>query len=460
MLKQFNSVLAAQSVGQADARWEENRRVVITFRGPMLTDCRTYCTTGGHVRCFAGAGKALSSITDPADVEDALGQVTRSAQAMGSRRKHPVKRAQEHAVVGTFHTPTTRDPRQVPLSEKLELLSHYNRLALGITGVVTTRAEYQEWSSKRCFASTGGTSVEYELLLVNIVLRVTARRNGVVQDTAVSFGGSADYERLLGRDDEVRRRAERAVELLSAPQARAGVFPVVLDPDEAGLFIHEAFGHLSEADGIQHNPSFRRRLSLGTQIAAPELSVTDDPRIAELPGTYEVDDEGVPGGRTELIKQGTLVGRLHSRETAADFAEPPSGNMRAVDAFYTPIIRMSNIFIEPGEHEFPDMVAAVEDGYYLVGAKGGQTSGDQFTFGAQYGRRIRNGRLAELVRDVNMSGELFSTLQRVRMVGDDLEFSERGGCGKGSLGPMQLNPKSGKGAPHLLIDQVTVGGTR
>jgi len=460
LLRQINSLLATQNAGHADARWEENKRVVITYRGPTLTDCRTYSTTGGHVRCFAGGGKALSSMTDPADLERALAEATRAAQAMGKLRKHPVRRGSEQAVVGTFHTPTPRDPRAVPMSEKRELLAHYNSLALGVPGVITTRAEYQEWGSTRYFASTEGSSVEYDLLLVNIVLRITARKNGVVQDTVVSFGGSADYERLLDRDEEVSERAERAVELLSAPQAKAGTFPVVLDPDEAGLFIHEAFGHLSEADGIQHNPSFRGRLALGTEIASSILSVTDDPRIEELPGTYDVDDEGVRGRRTELIKEGKLVGRLHSRETAAEFGEPASGNMRAVDAYYTPIIRMSNIFIEPGESTFADMVAAVDDGYYLVGSKGGQTSGDQFTFGAQYGRRIRNGRLAEVVRDINMSGELFSTLRRVRMVGDDLKYSERGGCGKGSLGPMQLNPKSGKGAPHILIEQVTVGGTR
>ncbi len=453
-------MLASQAAGYADARWEENKRVVITYRGPTLTDCRTYSTTGGHVRCFAGGGKALSSITDAKDLEAALAEATRSAQAMGKLRNSPVQLGDEQAVVGTFHTPTSRDPRGVPLSEKRELLSHYNALALSVPGVVTTRAEYQEWGSTRCFASTSGAAVEYDLLLVNIVLRITGRKNGVVQDTAVSFGGSADYDRLLDRDEEVRERAERAVELLSAPQAKAGAFPVVLDPDEAGLFIHEAFGHLSEADGIQHNPSFRGRLTLETDIASPILSVTDDPRLEGLPGSYEVDDEGVRGRRTELIKEGKLVGRLHSRETAADFDESVSGNMRAVDAYYTPIIRMSNIFIEPGESTFADMVASVDDGYYLVGSKGGQTSGDQFTFGAQYGRRIRNGRLAELVRDVNMSGDLFSTLRRVRMVGDDLKFSERGGCGKGSLGPMQLNPKSGKGAPHILIEQVTVGGTR
>jgi TldD protein len=133
--------------------------------------------------------------------------------------------------------------------------------------------------------------------------------------------------------------------------------------------------------------------------------------------------------------------------------------MRAVDAHFTPIIRMSNIYIDPGESSLEEMVASIDDGYYLVGAKGGQTSGDQFSFGAQWGYRIVNGRLGSMVRDINMSGELFSTLQAITMVGNDLLFSERGGCGKGGGGSMQLNRKSGKGAPHIKVDAVTIGGT-
>lgn len=460
MLQQLESALAAQSGAPADIRWEHNRRIEIAFRGPVLTDCRTYATQGGHVRSFASGGKGLASVSTLDALEGALERAAQAASSMARVRTQPVMLAPTEPVTETFRDATSRDPRDITLSEKLDLLSHYNNLALSVAGVTTTRATYQEWSSERWFTSTNGTSVAYQILLTNIVLRAVARRNGLIQETAIALGGSGDFGRLVGRDEEVRERAERATELLDAPPARAGVFPVILDPDEAGLFIHEAFGHLSEADGVQHNPSFRNRLRLGLQIGTPSLSVTDDPALPGLPGSYEVDDEGVLGRRTELIRDGFLVGRLHSLETAADFREEPSGNMRAVDAFHTPIVRMSNIFIEPGNATFDDMVRSVEDGYYLVGAKGGQTSGDQFTFGAQYGWRIHGGRRAGLVRDVNMSGDLFSTLQRIRMVGGDLSFSERGGCGKGGLGPMQLNPKSGRGAPHVFIEQVTVGGAR
>ena len=458
MVGRVKPLLAAWGDGYADIRWEENRRVRITFQGKKLTECKCTATAGGHVRAFSGGGKALLSVSQPEDLPQALAGARAAARALGMARSRPIELAAAAALRGEYPLSPGQDPRDIPLREKIDLLSHYNSLALDVPGIVTTLAYYEEWSSRRTFLSSEGAEIHYELMLVNLGVRAVARRGQVIQTTHIAFGGSEDFSRLLGREEELRERAEMAVRLLSAVPAQAGTFPVILDPDEAGLFIHEAFGHLSEADGLQYNPSFRARLTLGVEIAAPVLSVVDDPNLPGLPGSYPVDDEGVPGLRTQLIREGVLTGRLHSRETAAEFSEPLSGNMRAVDATYTPVVRMSNIFIEPGPHPFQEMLAAVEDGYYLVGAKGGQTSGDQFTFGAQWGWRIRGGRLAELVRDINMSGELFSTLKRIRMVGNDLRFSERGGCGKGGIGPMQLNPKSGKGAPHILISEVTIGG--
>ena len=458
MVGRVKPLLESWGDGYADVRWEENRRVRIVFQGKKLTECKATATCGGHVRAFAGGGKALLSVSNPADLSGALERARAAARALGAARSRPIALAPAAALRGEYPLSPGQDPHDIPLSEKIELLSHYNSLALDVPGIVTTTAYYEEWSSTRTFLSSEGAEIHYELLLVNLGVRAVARKGQVIQATHIAFGGCEDFGKLLGREEELRQRAEMAVRLLSAAPAQAGTFPVILDPDEAGLFIHEAFGHLSEADGLQYNPSFRARLTLGLEIASPALSVADDPTLPGLPGSYAVDDEGVPGLRTQLIREGILVGRLHSRETAAEFSEPLSGNMRAVDAFHTPIVRMSNIFIEPGPYPFGELLAAVEDGYYLVGAKGGQTSGDQFSFGAQWGWRIREGRLAELVRDINMSGELFSTLKRIRMVGNDLRFSERGGCGKGGIGPMQLNPKSGKGAPHLLIGAVTIGG--
>jgi len=456
MKERLARIVADLPADYADIRYEENRKTRISYRGKKLEQISSYATSGGHIRVYAKGGKATASFTDPGNIGKIADASLASAKLASAGRDRPLRLADGPVVTGEFPVSPKLDPRELRLEEKLELLRHYNDLILKSPEVLTSEAEYDEFGSKRLFVNSEGSIVEYELLNVGIFGLIVTKRGNLVQRVRFAFGGNEDSSRLQDRDEELIERIEMARRLLDASPPRAGIYPVILDPDEAAVFIHEAFGHLSEADGLQNNPAFREKLRIGTKLGREILNVTDDPTIPGHPGSYEIDDEGVLGAKTRLITGGILTGRLHSRETAAEFDEPLSGNMRAVDAHFTPIVRMSNIFIEPGTSSFDEMIASIDDGYYLIGARGGQTSGDQFTFGAQWGYRIENGRIGGMIRDINMSGELFSTLSAISMIGDDLAFGERGGCGKGM--PMQLNRKSGKGAPHIKIDRVTLGG--
>jgi len=456
MKDQLAATALALPAEYADIRYEENRKVRILYEGKKLSDVATTASSGGHVRAYVDGGKAISSFSDPDRAESIARSTCVSAGLAGKLREKKLRVAEAPVVAQSFPLTPRTDPRSIPLKEKLDLATHYNEIILAEPNVVTTQTAYDEFASRRLFVNTEGSVIEYELLNCGIVGFIVTKKRDVVQRVRFAFGGCEEYGRLLDREDDLKERITKACELLEADPVKAGVVPVLLDPSEAGVFIHEAFGHLSEGDGLQNNPAFRARLQLSTNLGQPILNVSDDPTLEGRPGHFLVDDEGVRGLKTRLITEGILTGRLHSRETAAEFDEPLSGNMRAVDAGYTPLVRMSNIFIEPGDSSFDDMVSTIDRGYYLVGARGGQTSGDQFTFGAQWGYRIENGRIGPMVRDINMSGELFSTLEAISMVGDDLAFGERGGCGKGS--PMQTNRKSGTGAPHIKIDAVTIGG--
>ncbi|MEW5826476.1 MAG: TldD/PmbA family protein [Candidatus Bipolaricaulota bacterium] len=456
MIHEARQVLTQMPVDYADVRLEEDRRVTVSLRTRALREATEYSVSGGHVRAYAHGGKAVGTFTSPDRGSAVAASTAASAARAGERRDAPLRLAPAPALSGVFPVAPVQDPRTIALADKVDLARHYNDILLQERSVVATEVEYDEFSARRTFANSEGTAIEYELLNVTLYGLIVTQRNGVVQRVRFAYGGNESFHRLLGREDELRATLEVAKELPLAEPARAGIFPVILDPSEASVFIHEAFGHLSEADGLQGNPAFRDRLKLGVVLGGSHLSVVDDPLLPNLPGSYAVDDEGVAATRTDLIRSGVLAGRMHSRETAAEFGEPLSGNMRAVGATFTPLVRMSNIYIEPGTSTFEDMVASIDRGYYLVGAKGGQTAGDQFSFGALWGRRIDGGRLGNLVRDINMSGELFSTLGAISLIGNDLAFSERGGCGKGA--PMQTNRKSGKGAPHIKIDRVTVGG--
>ena len=456
MKEKLAGIVGGLSTDYADLRYEENRKTRISFRGNRLVQVASYETSGGHVRAYAKGGKAIASFSDPARAAAMAEAVAASAKIASAKRDKPLRLEDTPAITEDFPISSPRDVRAVSLQEKLDLVAHYNEMILREPTVATTVADYDEFVSRRLFVNSEGTVIEYDIVVTNILGFIVTKKGSVLQRIRFAFGGNEDFGRLLNREADLEARLEIARKLPDAEPAKAGIFPVILDPGEAGVFMHEAFGHLSEADGLQNNPAFRAKLQLGTTLGKPILSVTDDPSPPGLPGSYVIDDEGVRGGRTALITEGVLTGRMHSRETAAEFGEPLSGNMRAVDAHHTPIVRMSNIFIEAGPDTFDDMVASIENGYYLVGAKGGQTSGDQFTFGAQWGYKIENGHLGAMVRDINMSGELFSTLDGISMIGSDIEFGERGGCGKGN--PQQSNRQSGKGAPHIKIDRVTIGG--
>jgi TldD protein len=458
MKRTFSNVVSSLPAEYADLRFEENRKIRILYEGKELSQVATTLTSGGHVRVYAEGGKAIASFSDPERAEPIARATFDSASLVGKSREKKLKVAPAPVITEDFFITPVKDPRQVSLKEKLDLAAHYNDLILKNPHVITTQTLYDEFTSRRIFVNSEGSIIEYDLVNVGVAGLIVTKKGDIVQRVRFAFGGNTDFSPLLDREADLQKQIDKACELLDAEPAKAGIYPVVLDPSESGVFIHEAFGHLSEADGLQNNPSFRAKLQLGQPLGKPILNVTDDATLPNHPGSYEIDDEGVRGMRTPLIREGVLSGRMHSRETAAEFNEPLSGNMRAVDVQFTPIVRMSNILIEAGDTTFDDMIASIDNGYYLVGAKGGQTSGDQFTFGAQWGYRIVDGKLATMVRDINMSGELFSTLQAISMIGDDVQFGERGGCGKGGGGPMQLNRKSGKGSPHIKIDSVTIGG--
>ncbi|PJB49883.1 MAG: TldD/PmbA family protein, partial [Chloroflexi bacterium CG_4_9_14_3_um_filter_45_9] len=157
---------------------------------------------------------------------------------------------------------------------------------------------------------------------------------------------------------------------------------------------------------------------------------------------------------TYLIREGILVGRLHSRETAARMGEKPTGNARALSYLFSPIVRMSNTYIEPGDASLEEMLSEIKEGVYVKDWYGGTTSLEMFTFSAGEAYIIRQGRLAELLRSPVLSGNVFITLENIDAIGNDLEMNQGGGCGKAGQSPLPVS----NGSPHIRIRHCVVGG--
>jgi TldD protein len=281
-----------------------------------------------------------------------------------------------------------------------------------------------------------------------------ATDGGEVQQSNLSLGSRGDFSRIENLHHDIEEMAKRAVDMLSAPQVKGGEYTVVLDPVLAGVFVHEAFGHLSESDFVYENERMLQIMTLGKEFGDAKLNIVDSALVPGLRGSYRYDDEGVPSTKTYLIKEGKLVGRLHSRETAAKMKEATTGNARAVSYRYPPIVRMTNTYIEPGPVTFDEMIADIKEGVYARNWYGGTTSMEMFTFSAGEAYMIRNGKIAELIRPVMLTGNVFDTLKNIDAIGDDLAMNQGGGCGKGEQSPLPVS----NGSPHIRIRQCLVGG--
>jgi len=348
------------------------------------------------------------------------------------------------------------DPFAVSLAEKRRYLEHLNGLMLAASDrIADTTASYYDERTEWWYANSEGTWLHEVRPEIGLAAQATARAGERIERSLESLGLRRGWRSVQDQEAMFTRAAARALDLLTAPSVQGGTYPVVLDPRLAGVFVHEAFGHLSEADFVYENPQAREMMTLGRRFGSDLVTIGDDGSAAGLRGTLPYDDEGTRTQRTTLVDHGILVGRLHSRETAAAMGERPTGNARALNYRFPPIVRMTNTYIEGGEGTFEDLIRDIPLGVYAVDATGGQTYLENFSFTASHGYMIRNGRLAELVRDVTLAGNLFQSLQAIDALAGDFQWNQMGGgCGKGGQFPLPVT----EGAPHVRFRELLVGG--
>ncbi len=443
--------LKGHEADYVEIRLEERRATGIRYRGKELEDVSEPTSSGGNVRALVKGGWGFVSFNDPGDLREKVNLAVRQARLVGhdSSRFAPVKPVQD-----LYQEMTARDSSKVSLAEKMRLVQEYNDAILRVPKVESSVVVYGDRRRKVTFANSEGTCIEQEHSDISMRVTAMARDGGDVQQAGLSMGSRGDYGQVEGQHREVEEIARRAVELISAPKAKSGEYTVVLDPILAGVFTHEAFGHLSEADFTYENDRMKELMVLGRQFGSRHLNIVDGAAVPGLRGSFKYDDEGVPATKTHLIKEGVLVGRLHSRETAAKMGEATTGNARAIDYQHPPIVRMTNTYIEPQKVTFEEMISEIKEGIYAKNWYGGTTSMEMFTFSAGEAYAIRNGRVAELLRPVMLTGNVFTTLQNIDAIGNDLDMNQGGGCGKGGQSPLPVS----NGSPHIRIRSCLVGG--
>ncbi len=298
--------------------------------------------------------------------------------------------------------------------------------------------------------------VAYPRCRILFILKMEALDGSTVElhEIAGGFGHIEDHFQNL---DYVYRKVDETYKRLcdkaEGVYAEAGEKTVILHPDVAGMIAHEAIGHTVEAD-----------LVLGGSVAGPNFNkkvASDIVNIVDFANTYQgeqaplpvyIDDEGIPAKDAVLVKDGVLTGFMHNRESALHFGVEPLGNARGHIFSDEPLIRMRNTTVLPGKDKLEDMIASIDDGYYLLNTGNGEADlTGEFMFGITCGYEIKHGKLGKAILDTTVSGIAFDLLQTVDMLSDEVTWCPSGTCGKKQMMPVSM------GGPAVKC-KINIGG--
>jgi TldD protein len=470
------AVEAARRAGAdyADARFVRDDSESITVRNQEMEGIDRSTSKGLGIRVLVGGywGFAATARTEEADVRRTAELAVSIARAAARLPRDPVSLTQVEPATGTWHSPMQEDPFNVPLEEKIALLMEASRRMQEVRGLSFGEAGIDLFRRRTWFASSEGAALEQTTVHSGGGIEATAVGEGDLQRRSFpnSFRGhiaAAGWEHVkrLALVQEAERTATEAVELLSAPECPSELTTLILDGDQVQLQVHESIGHPVELDrvlGMEEayagssflRPEDRGRLRYGSEL----VSITADATLPGGLGTFGWDDEGVPAQRVPIIVDGIFQDFLSSRETAGVVGQTSSGAMRADGWQHLPLIRMTNISIEPREGTLADIIGDTKDGIYAATNSSWSIDDKRvnFQFGCEIAWRIKDGKLTEMFRNPNYTGITTEFWGSCDAVGgrEDWVLWGTPNCGKGQPGQVA---RVGHGASPARFRNVRVG---
>jgi TldD protein len=444
------------SAEYAEVRTQKLFKTMLTLKEDRVEAAKQGIENGAALRVLVNGAWGFASVgtLNFETLNEAVSEACKMAKAASSKLKTPIKLVGNKAVEDKVTAKPRKDPSKISIEDKIKTTLAINKTILDYdTHVKGCTIDYLDLTGTSYFANNEGTYVEQDKLYVWSRITATAKEGDIFTFSREEIGSTAGYEIFDSETPEIigAKVAKRAVEQLTAKPPKGGRFPAVLGPNVLGVFVHEAFGHLAEADLTLMGSILLDKL--GKKIASELVTIYDDGTIQGSFGSFKYDDEGVLAQKTILIKDGVVVGLMHNRETATKLKTKPTGNARAEDFRVEPIIRMRNTFMQPKDSAFEELIENVKAGYYLKSFRGGQANLDgTFQVGVQEAYEITNGEIGKPVRNVSISGNTLETLLKVDAVGKDFELWP-GRCGKGQTA-FECD-----GGPHTRIKEVLVGGS-
>ena len=439
----------------SETRAQKLHKTMLTLKEGRVEAAKQGIENGIALRVLVKGAWGFASVgsLDNEVVMNAVSNACNMAKNASSRVKAPIKLAETRIVKDNVQIKPKKRPSTILMEDKINTALAINKAVLGYDKrLKVCTVDYLDLTGTSYFANSEGTQIKQDKLYVWSRITATASSKGVFTFSREEIGSTEGYDVFDSAPEVIGEKvASRAIKQLVAKSPKGGKSQVVLGPNVLGVFVHEAFGHLAEADLALSGGVLQNRL--GKKIGSDLVTFYDDGTIKGAFGSFKYDDEGVPTQKTLLIKDGVVKGLMHNRETAQKFNVEPTGNARAQNFRVEPIIRMRNTFMAPRDHSLEELMEDIHSGYYLKSFRGGQANLDgTFQVGIQEAYEIRNGEIGDPVRDVSISGSTLETLFKVDAVGKDFELWP-GRCGKGQTAFVC------DGGPHIRVKEVIVGGS-
>lgn len=435
----------------ADVRREDRYASNVQFIGPNLTECRESTIVKAFIRVYDGKMWYYCSTDDVDSIQTELDKLYACAEPNKDILSDPIVKKFEvnKDKLIKYEDKCVKD---VPLEKKREFIEKRKMFIEDDEYLKMASAVYGDRYSVYHFSSSLGADITFDTQYAQAAISMSLAYGKETFDDII-IERKDTFEALdISKERLIRFKEDSDKFLLSSKSVVPGKYPVVLAPEAAGIFAHESFGHKSESDFMLGDETMKKEWALGKEVASPILSIFDG---GDIPGSGYVpyDDEGTKTKKTYLIKDGVLTGRLHSAKTAAELGEELTGNARAINCDYEPIVRMTTTLIEgKGGDTVDDLISRIKYGYFIKSCKHGSGM-STFTIAPNVSYRIENGKITVPVKIAVISGNVFDTLGKIDGVSckDDMKIFG-GNCGKMEQYPLPV----GMGGAYISVSEMDI----
>ncbi len=444
-----------------EVRGETQKSLIIRFVNDIVKSVESTELIGIGVTVVIGKsrGHGFTCILDNEAIKDAVIKAVDSAKGFSTLAElssEPIQyRPRDYS---GFIPSRNKDPAKIELGEKIELAKRGIQDIMGQNDITSITTVYAEMTSEKYFLNSEGLKRRWSPLRNGLYYQVIVRKNGEVglgRELFASSYGFEIYEKIKP-EDLANTALKGARDSAIAKGLKPGKYPLISDPDFAGVLAHESFGHLTEGDYVATKASILYG-RIGEKIGSDYATIVESGDPVNYGFYIPYDDEGVATITVKLLDKGVLKSYLHSRSTAKILKSEPTGNARAISFMFPSIVRMRNTYFGPGDMTKEEVFEMVKKGVYAEGSWGGQTEDTgNFTFAANRAYWVENGEIAYPLKGVVVRAHILEFLKNIIGASKDIKVSTSplGGCGKGGQSPLPV----GHGGPYLAIKEAIIGG--